>query len=163
MFVYTPYWSFCLWQKGGENFVFTLTPLLMIDKKGEKYFGLYACFPYFIIKEGEVFIFMHICFVLQMYGDKNLMSFMIVWHVVFAYMSYICIHVYVLHFHILLFIWYAWVKGELLWGFTLIHAYINPWVLSSSKRGRLLAQRPITLVLMMINSCSYSTNNLVFD
>ena len=25
-----------------------------------------------------------------------------------------------------------------------------------------LAQRPITLVLMMINSCSYSTNDLVF-
>ena len=27
----------------------------------------------------------------------------------------------------------------------------------------LLAQRPITLVLMMINSCSYSTNDLVFN
>ena len=27
----------------------------------------------------------------------------------------------------------------------------------------LLAQRPITLILMMINSCSYSTNDLVFD
>jgi len=26
----------------------------------------------------------------------------------------------------------------------------------------LLAQRPITLVLMMINSCSYYTNDLVF-
>ena len=26
----------------------------------------------------------------------------------------------------------------------------------------LLAQRPITLVLMMINSCSYGTNDLVF-
>ena len=30
------------------------------------------------------------------------------------------------------------------------------------KKGRLLAQRLITLVLMMINSCSYSTNDLVF-
>ena len=30
--------------------------------------------------------------------------------------------------------------------------------------GRLvLAQRPITLVLMMINSCKYSTNGLVFN
>ena len=28
---------------------------------------------------------------------------------------------------------YAWVKGELLWSLTLIHAYITPWVLSSSK------------------------------
>ena len=26
----------------------------------------------------------------------------------------------------------------------------------------LLAQRPITLVLMMINSCSYNSNDLVF-
>ena len=39
---------------------------------------------------------------------------------------------------------------------------ITPWVLSSSKRRRLLDQRPITLVLMMINSCTYRTNNLVF-
>ena len=51
---------------------------------------------------------------------------------------------------------YAWVKGELQWSLTLIHAYITPWVLSSSKRGRLLAQRPFNLVLMMINSWSYS-------
>ena len=49
----------------------------------------------------------------------------------------------------------AWVKGELLWSLTLIQAYITPWVLSSSKSGRLLAQRPSTLVLMMINSRSY--------
>ena len=28
---------------------------------------------------------------------------------------------------------------------------------------QLLAQRPITLVLMMINSCSYSTNDVVFN
>ena len=28
---------------------------------------------------------------------------------------------------------------------------------------KLLARRPITLVLMMINSCSYSTNDLVFN
>ena len=55
-----------------------------------------------------------------------------------------------------LFYCYAWVKGELLWSLTLIHEYITPWVLSSSKRGRLLAQRPFTLVLMIINSCSYS-------
>ena len=52
-------------QKGGEEFVgfvFTLTPLLMIDKKGGKYFCIYACFPYFIHKGGEGFMFMHICF-----------------------------------------------------------------------------------------------------
>jgi len=57
---------------------------------------------------------------------------------------------------------YAWVNGELLLSLSLIHAYITPWVLSSSKRERLLSQRPITLVLMMIKSSSYSTNDLVF-
>ena len=32
-------WFFCFWQKGGEHcFVFTLTHLLMIDKKGKKDF-----------------------------------------------------------------------------------------------------------------------------
>ena len=30
-------------------------------------------------------------------------------------------------------------------------------------KPKMLAQRPITLVLMMINSCSYSTNDLVFN
>ena len=69
----TPLLILCFGQKGGEkfvDFVFTLTPLLMIDKKGEKYFCIYACFPCFIHKWGEVFMFMHICFVLQMYGDE---------------------------------------------------------------------------------------------
>ena len=30
-------------------------------------------------------------------------------------------------------------------------------------KGFLLAQRPITLILMMINSCSYSINDIVFN
>jgi len=29
------------------------------------------------------------------------------------------------------------------------------------KKGEIVARKPITLVLMMINSCSYSTNDLV--
>jgi len=74
--------------------------------------------------------------------------------------AYVC--VYFMHFIEYLFVYfYAWVKGELLRSLSLIHAYITLWVLSSSKRGRLLAQRPITVVLMMINSCSYSTNDHV--
>ena len=32
----------------------------------------------------------------------------------------------------------------------------------SALTSPVLAQKPITLVLMMINSCSYSTNDLVF-
>ena len=60
-------------EKNLLDFVFTLTPLLMIDKKGEKYlrvFDIYACFPCFIHKGGEGFMFMHICFVLQI-GEKE--------------------------------------------------------------------------------------------
>ena len=70
----------------------------------------------------------------------------------------LCIYVCICFMHFIEYLYvycYAWVKGELLWSLTLIHTYITPWVLSSSKRGRLLAQRPSTLVLMMINSCSY--------
>ena len=114
---FIPYWSLCLWQKGGEKFVclcFYFNPFVDDwQKGGEEFisnksqifvlFNIYACFPSFIHKGGVVFVFMHICFVLQMYGHKNLMSFMIVWHVIFAYMSYICIHTYELHCHILLF------------------------------------------------------------
>ena len=93
-------------------------------------------------------LFPHLC----KKGEKNLVSFLLVY-------LYLCIYVlYGLCTSLNIFVvyWYAWVKGELLWSLTLIHAYITPWVLSSSKRGRLLAQRLITLVLMMINSCSYS-------
>ena len=136
-----PFVDFCFWQKGGEHcFVFTLTPLLMIDKKGEKYFSIYACF-------GKEFLIYAYCFVLQI-GEKE---FDVFHACLWAFIAYLFVYCD------------AWVKGELLWSFTLIHAYITPWVLSSSKRGRLLAQSPITLVLMMINSCSYSANNLVFN
>ena len=56
---------FCFGQKGGEHyFVFTLTPLLMIDKKGEKYLSIYACF------EKEFLVYAY-CFVLQI-GEKKI-------------------------------------------------------------------------------------------
>ena len=71
------HWFLVSDKKGEKNlfvsFVFTLTPLLMIDKKGEKYFGLYglyACFPSFIHKGGVVLMFMHICFFLRI-GEKE--------------------------------------------------------------------------------------------
>ena len=129
------------------------------DKKGERNFWsfIYACLCMFIsflilYKKGEKnfesFIYaclfsclMHICFV---YEKGRSISFLI--YAFMCYLIYACHCAYC----------YAWVKGELLWSLTLIHAYITPWILSSSKRERLLAQRPITLVLMMINSCSYS-------
>ena len=110
-----------------------------LTKRGRKILRVYICMFCFLVytKREEEFdefisLFMHICL-------------------------YLCTLL-----NIFIVICYAWVKGELLWSLSLIHAYITPWVLSSSKRERLLAQRLVTLVLMMINSCTYNTNNLVF-
>ena len=83
--------------------MFTLTPLLMIDKKGEKYFSIYACFLALYIKREKEFLFMHIVLFCKK-REKNLMGFMLDWHVyllMFAYMSH------VLYCHILLLICYA--------------------------------------------------------
>jgi len=46
-------------------------------------------------------------------------------------------------------------------------AYLNPCIYNSMsfviiKKGETVSQRPITLVFMMINSHSYSTNDLIF-
>ena len=35
-------------------------------------------------------------------------------------------------------------------------------VSDNERKSKMLAQRPIPLVLMTINSCSYSTSNLIF-
>ena len=78
-------------------------------------------------------------------GEKNFeILYMHVCIFVYAYMFVFCLCTLM---NILITYFYAWVKGELLWSLTLIHAYITPWVLSSSKWGRLLAQRPFTLWL----------------
>ena len=54
----------CFGHKGGEHcFVFTLTPLLMIDKKGEKYFR-YICMFW-----KRILVYAY-CFVLQI-GEKE--------------------------------------------------------------------------------------------
>ena len=148
--------------------LFYFTPLLMIDKKGEKDFEFiyaYLCFciywvyASYVLQNGEN--------VFESLNKKGEKVFGKRTFDLFMFLSpYWCIYVCLVLCALLpyLFVYcYAWVKGELLWSLTLIHAYITPWVLSSSKRGRLLAQRPITLVLMMINSCCYSTNDLVFN
>ena len=125
-------------------------PLLMNDKKREKYLMIYICFisfSCFITKRRRRFLGRRIfalCMFISLFMHIYLFSLM-------HFIEYLIVY------------WYAWVKGELLWSLSLIHAYITPWVLSSSKRGRLLARRPIALVLMMINSYSYSTNDLVFN
>ena len=134
-----PFVDFCCLTKGGENFFLSLfLPLCWcIDKKGEKYLSLYMhayfisllfkCIYVFFMQKGEV--------VFGFAYDYFLIYASLCW----AFIAYLFVSCY------------AWVKGKLLWSLTLIHAYITPWVLSSSKSGRLLAQRPSTLVLMMIN------------
>ena len=132
--MYIAYTSFLfVLTKRGRIFLFC-APLLMIwQKRGEK-FGVLYMHVYVISYMHVYVIYMHVYFSIS----------------ISAYIFCLCIHWISLYVYC-----YAWVKGELLWSLTLIHAYITPWVLSLSKRGRLLAQRPITLVLMMINSCSY--------
>ena len=127
----------------GEKFVwfdFTLTPVLMIDKKGEKNLRV-------ICMLSKIYVYaIYFCIANR---RKRF------WFMLIACFISILAYIFMCLIAISIILCYAWVKGELLWSFTLIHAYITSWVLSSSKRGRLLAQRPITLVLMMINSWSY--------
>ena len=70
-----PYWSLCLWQKGGEkfdDFDFYFNPFVDDWQKRGEVFGIYACFSLALFIKGEylVFLFMHICFVLQI-GEKE--------------------------------------------------------------------------------------------
>ena len=70
LFDFTPFVDFFpVSNKKGENIIlyFTLTPLLMIDKKGEKYLSIYACF-------GKEFLIYVYCFVLQI-GEKEFAVF----------------------------------------------------------------------------------------
>ena len=65
LILFHPFVDFCFWQKGVEHcFVFTLTPLLMIDKKGEKYFSIYACLSFCIywVYACLCIVFMHLLF-----------------------------------------------------------------------------------------------------
>ena len=53
----------------------------MIDKNGEKYFSIY------MHVFGKEFLVYAYCFVLQK-GEKNLMSFMVDWHVYLLMIAY---------------------------------------------------------------------------
>ena len=142
--MYIAYTPLLFWFMQKERkilfYIFSVcTPLLMNwPKRGEKFeVCIYACLFYLLPFTIGIKI-----------GIKS-MFISLVSNIIFM-------HIYVKHsLHIFTVYCYAWVNGELLWSLTLIHAYITPWVLSSSKGRRLLAQRPFTLVLMMINSCSY--------
>ena len=125
------------------------------DKKGKRYL-IYICMIYICMfidkKGGEIFDGVYFIFLFYNKKEEKDFCFMHVYLLVYAFIYLFSLMHFIEH---LIVYWYAWVKGELLWSLSLIHAYITPWVLSSSKRGRLLARRPIALVLMMINSYSY--------
>ena len=82
------------------------------------------------------FVFSPLCWWIDKKGKKYLES-------LFMFISSSFIHICVvwfMHFIEYLYVYcYAWVKRELLWSLSLIHVYTTPWVLSSPKRGRLLA------------------------
>ena len=157
--------------------------LVWFDEKGENYFWVYLCsfVDDLTIRGREIWSFIYAClciiFLFHTKREKRNLRvlymhvYVIYMHIYFFFNWYqsiyvlfsigikaymlICVICFMHTLNIFIVHCYAWVKGELLWSLTLIHAYITPWVFSSSKRGRLLAQRPITLVLMMINSYSY--------
>ena len=169
---------FVLYKKGENIFMSLCLLILLFDKKEEKIVFVYLC-PVvdFILTKWGSRLFLSLCLPLCWWidkkGERNLEIYICMfslcmftfvyfyhWYIDFTIdiraidimYVYLCMfmHIYIEHsLHIFIVYCYAWVKGKLLWSLTLIHAYITPWVLSSSKRERLLAQRPFTLVLMM--------------
>ena len=139
--------------------------LVWFDEKGENYFWVYLCpFVDDLTKRGRGILEFYICMIISFHcfiqkGEEEFWAYIYacyfsigirahifclckkgrsiyVYFLIFAYMCYL---VYAYHWISLLFIAMYELKGELLLSLTLIHAYITPWALSSSKRGRLLA------------------------
>ena len=106
-------------------FDFFLPLCWWIDKKGEKNFeSLYM----------HVFLVYTHMFCLCKKGRS-------IWRVYLCLVPHLCIYMLFglyISLHIFIVYCYAWVKGELPWSLTLIHAYIISWVLSSSKRGEIV-------------------------
>ena len=76
---FTPSWSLCLWQKGGEKkFLFYFDPFVDDWQKGGEVFKIYACFPYLrgrnicfpCLRGSRICVYAYICFVLQI-GEKE--------------------------------------------------------------------------------------------
>ena len=142
------------------SFLFDLT------KKGENFYWVYLCpFVDDLTKRGrEIWSFIYACLcMISLFYTKRGRSILRIYICMFIFFNWyqsiyvlfsigikaymlICV-IYFMHtLNIFIVYFYTLGKGELLWSLILIHAYITPWVFSSSKRGRLLAQRPITLV-----------------
>ena len=92
LFYVTPLLILCFGQKGGEHyFVLTLTPLLMIDKKGEKYFR------YMHVLRNYVYAYM---FCVLQIGEKEFDVFHVYLHAFASvFMSLHCILIMFLPMH----------------------------------------------------------------
>ena len=129
--------------------LFNFTPLLMIDKKGETDFefilSLYIHIWVFTYIE-----FMHLLFYkmgkwfwkLKQKGEEGFWKKELL---IYVFSLTLLMHIYLFSFmyfiEYLIVYYYTWVKEELLWSLTLIHAYITPWVLSSWKRGEIVGPK----------------------
>ena len=85
-----------------------------LTKRGRMISSFYAYIEFMFLQKGEKHL-LRLCMFISLFMHIWLFSFM---HLV----EYLIVYRY------------AWVKRELLWNLTLIHAYITPWVLSSLKR-----------------------------
>ena len=136
-------------KKGEIFFKFIYVPLLMIwQKGGEKvgvlYMHVYAWFPMFMnfLKRLRILyihvyvIYIHVYFFFNWYQ-----SICILFSIdIKAYML-ICANYFMHTLNIFIVYCYAWIKGELLWSLSFNHAYITPWVLSSSKRWEIVGPK----------------------
>ena len=111
---------------------FVFTPLLMIDIKGEK--NSENDFEFIcMFRNSENDLYMHVY--LQLISYMHVYFYNWYMHICFclckrgeSFFTYACLcRAFIAYLHVCC---YAWVKGELLWSLTLIHAYITPWVLS---------------------------------
>ena len=118
-----------------------------LTKKGRGIWFIYAWFIYacLLTKKGEnIWWFIYACLLFHFLVLLTKRGKRIFDLCMFIFSFFMHIYLFSLkHFIKYMFVYcYAWVKGELLWSLTLIHAYITPWVLSSSKGGRLFARGP---------------------
>ena len=145
---------------------FLFTPLLMIERKGENDFEFIHAYLEieFMHILSLCMYWVHACSIFYVYTKKRRRILKVytkrwrkilqVWWVLCMFISlYMDTCLFNLRaFIVYLFVYcYAWVKGELLWSLTLIYVY-NSMSFVIIKKGNIVDPRPITLILMMINS-----------
>jgi len=95
--------------------------------------------------------------------EEKFRVYICIWLYVFAFM---CFYIHDLFIsrasigYLIVFVFMHELRGSFYWAL-LNSCMYNSMSFVIIKKGRLLAQKPITLVLKLINSCSYSINDLV--